>query len=134
MSTAEPGENRIPKHIQSRRIGSMELMCLLSSKSIIKLLSKVEFLTNALPEMRIIKIRRVHEIERNPDDPYYPDSVAKNFDRSIGSLFENLIYPEYFQRFVIQSQRRATQRINMEIAAREEWRDQRGYYVYRRQR
>ena len=58
-------------------------MCLLSSKSIIKLLSKVEFLTNALPEMRIIKIRRVHEIERNPDDPYYPDSVAKNFDRSI---------------------------------------------------
>jgi DNA replication protein DnaC len=134
VSVAEAGENRIRKHIQSRRIGSMELMCLLNSKPIIKLSSNVEFLTNALPEMRTLTIRRVYEIERNPDDPYYPDSLVKYFNRPIGPSFESLKYPEYFQQFVIQTQRRSTQKLNVEIGAREEWRDQRGYYVYRRQR
>ena len=60
----DPGvENNIQMHIQGRRIGVMEIMCLLNSKPIIKLSSSVEFLTNTPLELRTLTIRRVHEIE-----------------------------------------------------------------------
>jgi hypothetical protein len=81
VTVTEAGSDEVRKHLQSRRIGAMEMMCLLDSKPILKLSLKVEFLTNALPEMRTKTIRRVHELERNPKDPYYPDSVVKYFNR-----------------------------------------------------
>lgn len=56
-------ENKIKMHIQARHIGAMEIICLLNSKSIIKLSSRVEFLMNASLELRILIIRRIHEIE-----------------------------------------------------------------------
>jgi hypothetical protein len=112
----------------------MELMCLLNSKPILRLSSNVEFLTNPLPEMRTLTIRRVHEIERNPDDPYYPDPVTKYFNRPPGEVFDSLSYPEYFRLFVIQRRRRtSSQTNNVDVGGREEWRDQRDYYVHRRQ-
>jgi hypothetical protein len=78
----------------------MEMMCLLNSKPIIKLSSHVEFLSNSLPELQTLTIRRVHEIERNPDDRFYPDSVEKYFQRPRAALFEPLTYPEYFHGFL----------------------------------
>lgn len=85
-------ENKIKMHIQAHHIDAMEIMCLLNSKSIIKLSSRMEFLMNASPELRILIIRRVHEIERNPDDPYYPNIVEKYFNRSDAALFDTFTY------------------------------------------
>src|SRR5579859_744611 len=130
VMVTEPGSDEVRKHLQSRRIGSMEMMCLLDSKPILKLSSKVEFLTNALPEMRAKTVRRVHELERNPEDPYYPDSVVKYFNRPRSTVFDSIIYPQYFQQFVLQRRRRPRSRTAS--VSREEWRDQADYYVYRR--
>ena len=75
-----PTEDRIKTHIQACRIGAMEIMCLLNSKPIVKLFSGVTFLPNSMPELRTLAIRRVHEIERDPENPYYPDSIEKYFN------------------------------------------------------
>ena len=130
VTVREPGNDEVRRHLQSRRIGAMEIICLLDSKPILKLSSKVEFLTNAVPEMRARTVRRVHELERNPDDPYYPDSVTKYFNRPVNALFEVVTYPQYFQQFVVQSRRRA--RSYGTSIPRDEWKDRFNYYVCRR--
>ena len=113
-------ENKIKMHIQARRIGAMEIMCLLNSKPIIKLSSRVEFLTNAPPELRTLTIRRVHEIERNPDDPYYPSTVEKYFNRPDAALFDTLTYAQYFQQYSVESRRRKRTSDNGNRQIREE--------------
>jgi DNA replication protein DnaC len=109
----------------------MENICLLDSKPILKLSSNVEFLTNTLPEMRAKTVKPVHELQRNPADPYYPDTVMKYFNRSLDAMFETVTYPRYFQQFVLERHRRRSVG-NRRQQHREEWKDQGGYYVYRR--
>ena len=89
-------------HIEARRIGAMEVMCLLNSKPIIRLSSSVQFLPNAMPELRSLTIRRIHEIEEDPDNPYYPDSIEKYFKRPLDPVFNNLLYPYYFAQYIVQ--------------------------------
>ena len=133
ISVTEPSGagDAVQKHLESRRIGAMENICLLDSKPILKLSSNVEFLTNTLPELRSKTVRPVNELERNPEDPYYPDTVMKYFDRPIDAVFQHLTYPQYYQQFVLERHRRRTC-INQRRQHREEWKDRRGYYVYRR--
>ena len=91
----------IRDHIEARRIGAMEIMCLLNSKPIIKLSSSVQFLPTAMPEFRSSTIKRVHEIEADPDNPYYPDSIEKYFKRPNDVVFRDVTYPNYFAQYVI---------------------------------
>lgn len=129
ISVIEPGRNNVRAHLESRRIGAMENICLLDSKPILKLSSKVEYLTNGLPEIRPKTVRPVGELERHPDsDPYYPDTIIKYFNRPLDPVFESLTYPQYFQQFVLQRQQRPTHDHT------EEWKDQCNYYVYRRKK
>jgi len=103
VSVVDHANNHVRSHLQSRRIGVMEIMCLLNSKLIIKLSSRVEFLTNTPPELRTLTIHHVHEIERNLEEPYYPNSINKYFAHPVGSSFKNLTYPNYFHQFKVES-------------------------------
>ena len=121
VSVVDHANNHVRSHLQSRRIGAMEIMCLLNSKLIIKLLSCVEFLINTLPELRMLTIHHVHEIERNLEESYYPNSVNKYFARPVGSSFENLTYPNYFRQFKVESQHQSPLRVIEGIMNQEEW-------------
>ena len=110
----------------------MEIMCLLNSKPIIKLSSGVTFLPNSMPELRTLAIRRVHEIERDPENPYYPDSIEKYFNRPQNPLFNNLSYSAYFSQFVLEKRKRPNRQPEDPDTPPTSWRDGLGNYVYRR--
>ena len=131
-----PTEDRVKAHIQARRIGAMEIMCLLNSKPIIKLSSGVAFLPNSMPEIRTLAIRPAHEIERDPENPYYPDSIEKYFNRPQDPIFDNLSYSTYFSQFVLKRRRRRGQISQRQrlSASSTTWRDRLGNYVYPRKR
>jgi hypothetical protein len=113
----------------------MEVMCLLNSKPIIKMSSDVTYLPNSMPESRILTIRRVHEIEIDPDNPYYPDSIEKYFNRPQDAIFHTLSYPEYFSQFIIEKRKRQShQEHESHPNSFKFWRDDLQNYVYRRQR
>lgn len=127
------GEERVRCHLEARRLGAMEIICLLNSKPILKMSSGVQFLPNSMPEHCALTVRRVHEIEQDPDNPYYPDSVEKYFCQPEESIFVNLVYSQYFSMFVVQTQKRQF-KLEREVDERVHWRDQLGNYVYRRQK
>nr|CAG8637554.1 1436_t:CDS:2 [Entrophospora candida] len=98
------------RHVQARRLGSMELMILLLQYSITRSSASVQYLPSAPSELRIRSVKPVHmQIEEQQDDdededeekPYFDDAIDKYFDRPSNELFENLTYPEYFQRFKV---------------------------------
>jgi hypothetical protein len=124
----EHGEEKVKDHIEARRLGAMEIMCLLNSKSILKMSSGVQFLLNSMPEHRTLTVRRLHEIEINPENPYYPDSIEKYFSRSLEPLFNDLVYPQYFSMFVVQ---RSKRKLNNEGEVEDGvcWCDMLGNYV-----
>jgi hypothetical protein len=130
----EQGEGRVKSHLEARRLGAMEIMCLLNSKPILKMSSGVQFLVNSMPEHRTLTVRRVHEIERNPENPYYPDSIEKYFSRPEDPIFVNLVYPDYFSMFVVQRQKRKSQNEGELVEGRVHWRDLLGNHVYRRRK
>jgi Helitron helicase-like domain at N-terminus len=131
-------EDRIKTHIEGRRLGAMEVICLLDSKPILKLSSSVLYLPNSLPEVRTYAIRPVHEVERDPDNPFYPDSVERYFKRPVDPVFAGLTYPEYYAHFVIEKAPRQSKRQHRSNGASQSdstvecWRDQMKNYVYRR--
>ena len=53
----EQGEGRVKSHLEARRLGAMEIMCLLNSKPILKMSSGVQFLPNSMPENRTWTVR-----------------------------------------------------------------------------
>ena len=77
-------------------------MYLLNSKSIIKMSSAVVYLSNDMPKSHTTTIRRAHEIEVDPDNPYYADAIEKYFNRLNDPIFNDLNYPTYFSQFVIE--------------------------------
>jgi hypothetical protein len=92
-------------HLEARRMGSMEVMCLLTGKSILKLSAGVQYLPNSPPHLRTYTIRRVQAIEDDPDNPYYPDAIEKYLNCPEGPDFENLTYPQYFREYAIETKR-----------------------------
>src|SRR5437762_7581556 len=120
VSVVDHADNHVRSHLQSRRIGVMKIMCLLNSKLIIKLSSCVEFLTNTASELRMLTIHHVHEIERNLEESYYPNSVDKYFARPVGSPFKNLTYPNYFRQFKVESRHQPPSRVIGRIMNQEE--------------
>jgi PIF1-like helicase/Helitron helicase-like domain at N-terminus len=121
--------DHILKHLEARRMGSMEVNCLLTGKPILKLSAGVQFLPNAPPYLRTFTVRRVADLEEDPDNPYYPDAIEKYFKRPDDLVFEPTTYPQYFRSFIVQRKRRTT--VLREVG---EWRDGMGSYVYRRTR
>ena len=121
--------DRLTRHLDACRIGAMEIMCLLNSKQILKLSSAVLFLPNAPPYIRTYTIRRVADLEVDPDSPYYSDAMEKYFERPSHPIFNGLTYPEYFRNFSVERKRRR----RIADTQREEWIDETGKnYVYRR--
>jgi hypothetical protein len=93
--------------------------------------SKVEFLTNTLPEMHAKTVRPVSDLEREPNDPYYLDTIMKHFSRPVDPVFNTITYPQYFQQFVLE-RHRWPNCVGERNRQREEWKDGQGYFVYRR--
>ncbi|CAJ0875986.1 5472_t:CDS:2 [Entrophospora sp. SA101] len=94
------------RHVQARRLGSMELMILLLQYSITRSSTSIQYLPSAPSELRIRSVKPIHmQIEEQQDDdeekPYFDDAIDKYFDRPSNELFESLTYPEYFQRFKV---------------------------------
>ena len=85
-----------------------------------------------MPELRTLAIRRVHEIERDPENPYYPDNIEKYFNRPQTPLFNNLSYLAYFSQFILEKRKRQNRQPEHADTPPTSWRDGLGNYVYRR--
>ena len=77
-------------------------------------------------------IRHVHEIKRDPKNPYYPDSIEKYFNHPQNPLFNNLSYPAYFSQFILEKRKRPNRQPEDPDTPPTSWRDGLGNYVYHR--
>src|ERR1043165_1321839 len=89
------------KHIIARRLGSIELMFLLLGHTICNSSATVKFLTTESPNTQTCTILPTHMIEEDDKNPYYDDTITKYMSCPYIPEFENLIYPQYFERYSI---------------------------------
>ena len=123
-----PNENtRIDQHILARRLGSMEIMVMALGLDIFRCSSSSIFLPTTIPSMRNSTVRPPHQIEEDPDNPYFPDSLEKYFARP--QVYEDLTYFKYFQHCEVRKAR-----IQNRDGPRPGIQDQKGYWIYQRKK
>ncbi|GBC21999.2 DNA helicase PIF1, ATP-dependent [Rhizophagus irregularis DAOM 181602=DAOM 197198] len=91
------------KHVLARRLGSMELMILLLGYSICRSSIAVEFLPSIPSEIRNKSVKPPYLLQQEEQlSPYWDDAIDKYFDRPTKDIFDNMIYPIYHRKYVIQ--------------------------------
>lgn len=86
------------KHIQARRLGSIELMILLLQYPLTRSSISVQYLPSAPSHLHSRAVKPIHvqlmEIENNDDEekPYWDDAIDKYFDRPLTGTFISLTY------------------------------------------
>ncbi|CAG8653582.1 4024_t:CDS:2, partial [Paraglomus occultum] len=58
-----------------------------------------KYLPTDPPAKRTKAIKPIFAIHAENEDPFWKDCIEKYFARPRHSIFENLIYPEYFKKF-----------------------------------
>jgi len=89
------------KHIVVQRLRSMELMFLLLEHTICNSFAIVKFLTTEPLNTRTCTILPAYMIEEDDKNPYYDNTITKYMSRPHTPEFENLTYPQYFERYSI---------------------------------
>jgi len=89
------------EHIIARRLGYMELMFLLLGHQICNSSATVKFLTTEPPPTRTSTILPIYMIEEDDENPYYDDTIMKYMSRPHHPEFNNLTYPQYFERYSV---------------------------------
>jgi len=113
------------EHVLARRLGSMELMFLLLGHQICNSSATVKFLTTEPPNIRTRAIIPIYMIEEDDENPYYDDNIMKYMARPHLPEFDNLTYPQYFERYSITPSSPAS-------TPRQIYRDELGNYVVKR--
>jgi hypothetical protein len=113
------------EHVVARRLGSMELMFLLLGHQICNSSATVKFLTTDPPHTRTRAIIPIYMIEEDDENPYYDDNIMKYMSRPHLPEFNDLTYPQYFQRYSITPSSPAT-------TSRQIYQDELGNYVVKR--
>ena len=94
------------KHVLARRLGSMELMILLLGYSICRSSIAVEFLPSIPSEIRNKSVKPPYLLQQEEQlSPYWDDAIDKYFDRPTDNIFDDMIYPMYHRKYVIQTNR-----------------------------
>ncbi len=96
------------EHIIAQRLGSMELMFLLLGHTICNSSATVKFITTEPPTTRTCTVLPIYMLEEDDDNPYYDDTIMKYMFRPHLPEFENLTYPQYFERYSITPSRPIT--------------------------
>ncbi|CAG8763698.1 17522_t:CDS:1 [Gigaspora rosea] len=133
ISKAEPTHlfnvyenNSLREHIIAQRLGSMELMFLLLGHQICNSSITVKFLTTDPPSTRTRSVLPAYMIEEDDENPYYDDTVMKYMHRPHDPQFENLTYPQYYEKYSITPSQPTT--------SRHTYRDELGNYVVKRKK
>jgi len=113
------------EHVLARRLGSMELMFLLLGHQICNSSATVKFLTTEPPNIRTRAIIPIYMIEEDDENPYYDDNIMKYMARPHLPEFDNLTYPQYFERYSITPSSPAS-------TPRQIYHDELGNYVVKR--
>jgi hypothetical protein len=91
------------KHVLARRLGSMELMILLLGYSICRSSIAVEFLPSIPSEVRNKSVKPPYLLQQEEQlSPYWDDAIDKYFDRPTENIFNDITYPMYHRKYVIQ--------------------------------
>src|SRR3989442_9958770 len=81
----------------------MELMILLLGYSICRSSIAVEFLPSIPSEVRNKSVKPPYLLQQEEQlSPYWDDAIDKYFDRPSDDIFNNMIYPLYHRKYVIQ--------------------------------
>ncbi|CAB4412311.1 unnamed protein product [Rhizophagus irregularis] len=117
--------NLLREHIIARRLGSMELMFLLLGHQICNSSATVKFLTTEPPQTRNRTIIPIYMIEEDDENPYYDDNIMKYMSRPHLPEFNNLTYPQYFEKYSITPSSPTS-------TSRQIYRDNLGNYIVKR--
>ncbi|CAG8657767.1 1982_t:CDS:1 [Gigaspora rosea] len=108
ISKAEPThlfniyENHsLREHVIARRLGSMELMFLLLGHQICNSSITMKFLTTDPPPTRTRSVLPAYMIDEDDKNPYYDNTIMKYMHRPRDPQFENLTYPQYYEKYSI---------------------------------
>ena len=65
----------------------------------------MKYLNTDPPNVRSKAVLPIHLLINEDDDPYFKDPVEKYMNRPTESIFDQVIYPEYFEYYIIQKSR-----------------------------
>jgi hypothetical protein len=120
--------DKFREHVIARRLGAMEAMFLLLGETICNSSIQVKFLNTDPPNSRSKAVLPIHLMSTDEDDdPYFKDPVEKYMNRPTDNIFNDINYPTYFEKFIIQKARPTNTRRNI-------YQDQLGNYVIERTR
>src|SRR4051794_29010302 len=129
MAKAEPSHvfnitdnDKFREHIVARRLGAMEAMFLILGEVICNSSIQVKYLNTDPPSVRSKAVLPIYLLINEDDDSYFKDSIEKYMSRPIEPIFDQITYPEYFEKYVIQKSRPANTRRNT-------YQDQLGNYI-----
>jgi len=133
VSKAEPSElfelyehDAMKTHVLGRRLGSMELMLLLLSKSVCRCSIAVDYLPSLPSSERTRSIKPAYIIQEQEDvDPYWSDAVDKYFERPLDPIFDEISYPMYHRKY---------RQISKQPNNNNYWIDTKGRYVIARKK
>ena len=117
--------DKFREHIIARRLGAMEAMFLILGEPICNSSIQVKYLNTDPPNIRSKAVLPVHLLINEEDDPYFKDPVEKYMNRPTDETFDQITYPEYFERYIVQKNRPTNTRRNI-------FQDQLGNYVFER--
>ncbi len=120
--------DKFREHIVARRLGAMEAMFLILGEPICNSSIQVKYLNTDPPNVRSKAVLPIHLLINEDDDPYFKDPVEKYMNRPTESIFDQVIYPEYFEYYIIQKSRPNSN------TRRNVYQDQLGNYVIKRTR
>ena len=97
--------NKLKEHIIARRLGAMEAMFLILSKTICNSSIQVKYLNTDSTNSRSKAVLPIHLLTNENEDPYFKNSIEKYMNRPIEEIFDKIIYLQYFKKYQIQKNR-----------------------------
>jgi hypothetical protein len=86
-------------------IGAMEQIGLLLGTHACRSSVSVMYLPTDLPALRSKAVLPVQDIDKDDENPYYPDAMEKYFARPNTEELNNLTYPDYFRMFEVSKKK-----------------------------
>ena len=90
----------------------MESMFLILGETICNFLIQVKYLNMDPPNTRPKTVLPIHLLT-DENDLYFKDPIEKYMNRPTESIFDQITYPRYFEKYIIQKNRPANTRRNV---------------------
>jgi hypothetical protein len=97
--------NHTTSYLLARRIGSIEYIVLLLSFKIFNITSASIYLPTAVPTIQTSTVKPVYLLEKDPENPYFADTIEKYFARPDTEELAACTYFQYYTTYLVSARK-----------------------------